>query len=139
MSLRRAIVRISSGPTASRPWIRRSERLSTSATATASPSRGALALMRLGGDELIERVGQPGEIGQLAGRCRAGALAETVDPDRAQAELVHGSDVVEEARRDVDVAFPRRRGAREELLPVAVSGFVRADLRGDDLELERHA
>ncbi len=50
-----------------------------------------------------------------------------------------GRDVVEEARGDVHV--PGTVGVRslEEDLPVPVRGLVRADLGGDDRELERHA
>ena len=74
---------------------------------------------------------------QLARRLRARGLAEPVDPDRRQAELVRRSDVVEEAGGDVDV-----RWTADPLLeraPVAERGLVRADLRRDDRLLERDA
>src|SRR4249919_1378712 len=81
-----------------------------------------------GGDELIEDVRETGQIGQLARWRRFGPLAEAVDPDRADAELVGGHDVVEMALGDVDVAGPVGAGRLVERAPVPMGGLVRADL-----------
>src|SRR5436305_14059708 len=70
-------------------------------------------------------------------RLRAWLLAEAIDPDRAEAELVGGTDVVEEARRDVDVG--QAAGLALERLPGAERRLVGADLRRDDRDLERDA
>src|ERR1044071_5837132 len=94
----------------------------SAATSSASSTRSSLS-----GNELIERLGKLEQIGQLARRRRGGRLAEPVDPDAAQAELVRRRDVVKLRRRDVYVPFARGARALEELLPVAVIGLVRPD------------
>src|SRR5213076_2389305 len=74
---------------------------------------------------------------KLAGRLRAWRLTETIDPDRAEAELAGRANVVEEARRDVDIG--QAAGLALERLPVAERRLVGADLRRDDRDLERDA
>src|SRR5918999_5455070 len=113
--------------------------------------RGADRRARAGGDrslprawlarrnELVEHGAQPGEIGELSRRRRLSLLPEAVDPDRADAELACGSDVVEVALGHVDVARPIRVRPLVEGSPVAVRRLVRADLRGDDRAVERDA
>src|SRR4051794_25899498 len=104
------------------------------ATVSASSLRRGLTW-----NELIECLRQREEIGQLGRGLDGHALAEAVDPDAAQTELVRRRDVVEEGRADVDVALARRLRAEEELVPVLVRRFVRADLLRDDDLVERHA
>src|SRR5262245_54602228 len=65
-------------------------------------SRGSLR------DKLVERLRQPLEVMQLARRHRRRLLAEAVDPDDGHAEGDRRSDVVEEARGDVNL--PTRVG-----------------------------
>src|ERR671910_2473250 len=89
--------------------------------------------------ELVEHGAQPGEIGELSRRRRLSLLPETVDPDRADAELACGSDVVEVALGHVDVARPIGVRPLVEGSPVAVRRLVRADLRGDDRAVEQDA
>jgi len=72
-------------------------------------------------------------------RLGPGLLAETVDPDRAQTELDRRRDVVEEAGPDVNVSLPCGAGAFEERVPVRTGRLVRADLGGDDREVEGHS
>ena len=55
-------------------------------------------------DKLVERLRQLLEVMQLARRHRRHLLAEAVDPDDGHAEGDRRSDVVEEARGDVDVS-----------------------------------
>src|SRR5689334_1105992 len=99
------------------------------ATASSSPARSSLR-----GDELIERLRQREQVGQLALRLRVvgRGLAEPVHPHAAQPELVARLDVVEERSSDVHVALSRRTRAGEKLLPVLVTRLVRADLLRDD-------
>ena len=84
-------------------------------------------------------VGQALEIGELGRPRQVARLVQTVDPDRGDAELVGGRDVVEEARRHVDVALGIGAEALVERLPVPVRGLVGADLAGDDRPVERDA
>src|SRR5689334_9626787 len=67
----------------------------SAATCSASSSRSSLV-----SDEIIERLRQLEQIWQLARRAGAVAarLAEPVDPDASQPELVRGRDVVEQRR-----------------------------------------
>src|SRR3954465_10166962 len=91
------------------------------ATCSASSSRSSLV-----SGEVIERLRQLDQVRKLARRVDAvaGALAEPVDPDAAQTELVCGRDVVEQRGRDVHVSLARRIGAAEELVPVTVRRLV---------------
>src|SRR6478735_5114959 len=76
---------------------------------------------------------------QLARRRGLRGLAESVDPDRRQSERIRRHDIVEVALRDMYVMIGRGTRLGEEAIPVCARRFVRADLRGDDGELERHA
>ena len=94
------------------------------AASTALISRGGLGsvgeacgpgLEALGdhaGTSSSSTAGERREVGDLAGRLGLGALAEAVDPDRRQAELVRGRDVVEQARPDVHVGQPADLASR---------------------------
>ena len=62
--------------------------------------------------ELIERVGEPGEVRLLARRRRLEPLSEPIDPDGWDPERRRGNDVVEVRRRDVHVRQPTRRAPR---------------------------
>jgi hypothetical protein len=62
---------------------------------------------------------EPRQVGQLARRRRSGRLAETVDPDRRQAELIRRRDVVEEARGDVNVRQAADRSSKARQCPSA--------------------
>src|SRR3954452_15226230 len=104
------------------------------ATVSASSLRRGLTW-----NELIERLRQREEIRELSRRLDGRALAEPVDPDAAQTQLVRRRDVVEEGCADVHVALPRRLRAEEELVPVLVRRLVGADLLRDDDLVERHA
>src|SRR6266545_893641 len=57
-----------------------------------------------GSDELIERVGEAGEIVELARRRWLVAITVAVDPDRTQSEFARGNDVMKVALRDVHVS-----------------------------------
>src|SRR5882724_7919965 len=76
---------------------------------------------------------------ELDVRLGIGVLAEAVDPDGTQPEPGCRCDVVVEARGYVHVRGPRSSGLALEGLPMLVRRLVRADLRRDDRELERHA
>src|SRR6476620_804092 len=64
--------------------------------------------------------------------------AEPVDPDRRDAELPGGLDVVEDALGDVHVPDLAAMVLAEDL-PVPVRRLVRADLTGDDRVVEQVA
>src|SRR5207248_9679840 len=114
----------------SSPFIRRaSPHASTKRRATSSASSSRSALSR---NELIERLGERQEVGELARRMNRRLLAEAIDPDGAQSERIRGLDVVEERRGDVRVPLARRVRSLKELLPVPVRGLVRTDLLRDD-------
>src|SRR6266487_3951646 len=119
----------------SEPW--RSRNRSAADSASTSAARRTVAAS--GTDELIEGVGKRREIVQLARRLRLRVLAEPVDPHRRDAERGRRCDVVEEARRDVDVAVAIGVASPEEDLPVPGRRLVRADLAGDDGQLELDA
>src|SRR5580765_2625830 len=91
------------------------------------------------GNELVQHRRESGQILDLARRGRTGGLAEPVDPDALQPELIRRRHVVVEAGGDVHMAVAVGMGAREELRPVAVSRLVGADLGGDDRLVERNA
>jgi hypothetical protein len=65
-----------------------------------------------------------------------GLFAEPVDPDRPQAERGRRRDVVEKARGDVHVTAAIGSAPCEELFPVGGRRLVRADLGGDDGQVE---
>src|SRR4051794_12076655 len=71
----------------------------SSTIAAASPSVGGR--IASAGRELIERLREPAQVGQLAGRRRVGRLTEAVDPDRRESERGRRDDVVEVRRADV--------------------------------------
>src|SRR6266508_1084252 len=110
----------------------------TRATASASSTVGARTT-NSGGDELIEHLGQLGQVTELACRPRLRlGLAETVDPDRAQSQLAGRNDVVKVAGGNVDVVVALGARVCEEALPVRVRGLVGADLRRDHAEVDGH-
>src|SRR3954452_15406442 len=120
----------------SSPFIRRaSPHASTNSRATSSASSSVSSLSR---NELIECLRQREQVGELTRRLHARGLADAVDPDAAQPQLVRRRDVVEERRRHVHVPLARRLRAGEELLPVPVRRLVRADLLRDHDLFERH-
>src|SRR6266852_5939204 len=121
------------------PWTALSTAITSSLIAGASSTVAGRTRKPSGSDELIERVGKPGEIVELACRRRLMPFAVAVDPDRAQSELASRSDVVEVTLGDMHVRFTRRGGLLEEPGPMRVAGLVGADLRRDDRELERDA
>src|SRR3954470_11292776 len=72
--------------------------LKSAATCSASSSRSGLS-----SGELIERLRECEQIGQLPGRPDQRGLACAIDPDAAKAELVCRLNVVEERGADVHV------------------------------------
>src|SRR4051794_37818264 len=97
----------------------------SSATTSASSSRSSRS-SAIGRDELVERVRKQRQIAELARRRDAHRpLAEAIDPDAPELELVARRDVVEERGGDMHVPRTRRVRAREELVPVTVGGLVR--------------
>src|ERR1700759_2521194 len=75
-------------------------------------------------DEVVEHVGKPVEVGQLAGGRGFATLVESVDPDARDPQLVRRHDVVKVALGDMNVAIAV--GARElvERLPVAMPRLI---------------
>jgi hypothetical protein len=76
---------------------------------------------------------------QLARRHRRRLLAEAVDPDDGHAEGDRRSDVVEEARGDVDVSTRVDVAALRKNAPVRGRRLVRADFGSDDRRLSGDA
>src|SRR3954453_7442102 len=93
------------------------------ATSSASSLRRGLTC-----NELIERLRQGEEVGELRRRLDRRAFAEAIDPHAAQSQFVRRCDVVKQRRADVHVSLARRLRAKEELVPVLVRRLVRADL-----------
>src|SRR5882724_1351264 len=121
------------------PWTATSAAITSSLIAGASSTVAGRTRKPSSGDELIESLGEVGEIAELARRRRLVPFAVAVDPDRAQPELVRRCDVVEVTLGDMHMPFTRRAGLLEEARPVPVLGLVRPDLGCDDCELERDA
>src|SRR5438132_14002807 len=67
-----------------------------------------------------------------------GRLAKTVDPDRVEPARGGRREVVEQARPDVHVSLAVGTAPGEELVPVPGRRLVRADLGGDDREVDRY-
>src|SRR2546423_15151697 len=111
--------------------------MSAAASSASSPRSARKATS--GGDELIQRVRKGSQIVQLACRLRVRILAEPVDPDDRHVQRDARCDVVEEALRDVDVRAALGAAPCEEDLPVPRGRLPRADLAGDDAELELDA
>jgi hypothetical protein len=78
--------------------------------------------------ELVEGIREAVEVRKLPGRRGLVPLAEPIDPDRRDAELVCRSDVVEVALGHVNVAVALGAGGLVEGPPMAVRRFVRTDL-----------
>src|SRR4051794_33656942 len=105
----------------SSPFIRRdSPHASTKRRATSSASSSRSSLSR---NELIDRLTQREEIGQLGRRLGGRLLAEADHPYAAQTALVRRGDVLEDPRRDVDVPLARRVRPVEELLQCRCAGL----------------
>src|SRR6476620_939962 len=121
------------------PWTAVSTAITNSLIAGASSTVAGRTRKPSGRDEAIERRGQAGQIGELARGRRVMSFGVAIDPDRAQPELVGGSDVMEVALSDMHMRFRRCRGLLEEARPVPVLRLVRADFRRHDRKFERDA
>ena len=120
------------------PYSRRECSLSISAAASTSSSRSGSNRGHAGTSSSSVSGRFPRSASSRSGSgpgCSSRRLIQT----RAQPELTRRRDVVEEARRDVDVTVAVRGRRLEEALPVPVRGLVGADVLGHDREVDRDA
>src|SRR6478736_6281518 len=89
------------------PWTAVSTAITSSLIAGASSTVAGRTRKPSGGDEAIERLGEKGQIRELAGGRRVVSFAVAVDPDRAQPEFVRRNDVVKVALGDMHMRFTR--------------------------------
>src|SRR5437867_7459442 len=138
-SVRRHHSNSSTGVESDQPWTTVSTAITSSLIAGASSTVAGRTRKPSGSDKLIERLGELGEINELACRSWLVPLAVAVDPDRAQSELVRRNDVMEVTLGDVHVPVTRRARLLEKAQPVQMLWLVGPDLGGDDCKLERDA
>src|SRR6266545_3202529 len=125
MSATRSGVVATPGRDGSSPMPLRIKRTPSTTSSRSNPGGGSRSLI---GDELVEQVGEAGEIRKLCRARELAALAQPVDPYGGDSELRSRGDVVEQARRHVDV--PRAVGLcpSPEDVPVLVGGLVRTGI-----------
>src|SRR6266536_2074023 len=125
MSATRSGVVATPGRDGSSPMPLRIKRTPSTTSSRSNPGGGSRSLI---GDELVEHVGEAGETRKLCRSRHVATLAEAVDPYSGDPELRRRGDVVEQARRHVDVPIGARLRSFPEYVPVSVSGLVRTGI-----------